>query len=184
MKSVWTSLGLTVAVALGGCQGAVEPGSELEGGPPEVLPATAVELLETVRDGEASATVVNIWATWCQPCIEEFPDLLRLSRDYRERGVRLVLVSADFDDSLPSVKDYLANQGVDFVSYLKKGDDMEFIDRLEPRWSGALPATFIYDSGGSLRDFWEGKASYETMAGRLQAVLGAAGRPPGTEEDS
>ena len=46
------------------------------------------------------------------------------------------------------------------VSYLKTGDDMEFIDRLEPRWTGALPATFIYDGGGSLRDFWEGKASY------------------------
>ena len=142
------------------------------------------ELLDAVGSGDASATVVNIWATWCQPCTEEFPDLLRLSRNYRGRGVRLVLVSADFDDSLASVKDYLAGQGVDFVSYLKSGDDMEFIDRLEPRWTGALPATFLYDGGGSLRDFWEGKASYETMEGRLQAVLGAEERPPGIEEDS
>jgi thiol-disulfide isomerase/thioredoxin len=140
---------------------------------PELRPVTVSELRAAISAPGASAVVVNVWATWCLPCRKEFPDLLRAAGEHRDRGVRLVLVSADFDDNTEAARHFLARQGVGFPSYLKTGADMEFIDALSPKWSGALPATFIFDGAGALRDFWEGEATYDTFATRIRAVIGS-----------
>ncbi len=132
---------------------------------------SVASLTEELRARRAPATVVNVWATWCLPCREEFPDLLRVAREYRARGVRLVLISADFPDRRAEVVRFLAGQGVDFPSYLKDGPDMEFIDALSPQWSGALPATFIFGDGGELRWFVEGQVHYETLRDALSRIL-------------
>lgn len=115
--------------------------------------------------------VLNVWATWCIPCREEFPDLLRLRQAHASQGLSLVLVCADFDDRIVQAREFLAERGVDFPSYLKTGDDMEFIDSLNPEWTGALPATFVYDSAGRLATFWEGKASFAEMERRILPLL-------------
>jgi thiol-disulfide isomerase/thioredoxin len=146
--------------------------------PPEVRPVAASELRALVREPGARAVLVNIWATWCMPCREEFPGLLRLRREHGGRGLRLLLVSGDFDSEMAAVQEFLAEQGVDFPTYIKAGKDMEFIDGLERRWSGALPATFLYDGGGTLRYFWENKASYETLEQRVLEVMNAGGAGP------
>ena len=112
---------------------------------PELRPAAVEEIEQAVREPGARAVLLNVWATWCGPCREEFPELVHLGRAYRPRGLRLVLVSADFADQAGAARDFLRRQGVDFTTFLKTGDDMKFIDRLEPRWTGALPATFVYD---------------------------------------
>jgi thiol-disulfide isomerase/thioredoxin len=138
---------------------------------PTIQPADAPTVLAAVRAPGAKAVVLNVWATWCEPCREEFPDLVRLGHEYSNKGVRLVLVSGDFDSEKPAVTKFLTDQGVDFASYIKSGDDMQFINALNPKWTGALPATFVYDGQGRLRDFWEGKASYAKMEERLQRVL-------------
>ena len=88
---------------------------------------------------------------------------------------------ADFAHNAAAGGGCLARHGVDFPSYLKTGADMEFIDALSPKWSGALPATFVYDGAGSLRDSWEGEATYETFAARIRAVV-EAGSAGGTKE--
>jgi thiol-disulfide isomerase/thioredoxin len=147
-----------------------------------VLAATGQEILRRVREPGAKAVLVNVWATWCVPCMEEFPHLVRLRRAYADRGLRVILVSGDFASELPRVREFLATQGVDFVSYIKSGDDVEFIDALSPRWSGALPATFIYDGGGALRQMWESRASYERFERGVLEVLNSraarSGRKP------
>lgn len=136
-----------------------------------IAPATGREILQAVRESEAKAVLVNIWATWCQPCIEEFPELLRLHRQYGGKGVELILVSADFESEMPNVIAFLAKQGVNFLTYIKSGNDMEFIDTLNPTWSGALPATFIYDAKGVLHNFWEGKTTYSELEQKILEVL-------------
>jgi thiol-disulfide isomerase/thioredoxin len=153
---------------------------------PPLIPAGGADLLRLVREPGASAVLVNVWATWCVPCREEFPDLLRLRRDYAARGLRLVLVSGDFDSEIRSARRFLEEQGVDFPTYVKTGRDMEFINAFEPKWSGVLPATFLYDAGGSLRRMWEQKTSYATLeAGVLEVLNQPVGSParPADEPD-
>ena len=136
-----------------------------------VKPVTAPDLVALVREPGSNAVLVNVWATWCGPCREEFPDLVKLAQKYRNRGLRVLFVSADFDTELANVKKFLADQGVDFQTFIKAQKDMEFINGLDTRWSGALPATFVYDSAGKLRDFWEGKAEYRTFEQKVLAAL-------------
>jgi hypothetical protein len=98
--------------------------------------------------------------------------------------VRVLLVSADFDNRLPAVRRFLARQGVDFPSFLKEGDDMHFINTLSPQWTGALPATFIYDAEGRLRYFHEGKATFALLEDRLLGILSSKAARPAKEGGS
>lgn len=137
----------------------------------DLRPATAAEILDAVERSAGDVVLVNMWATWCQPCRAEFPGIVRLYRTYRDRGLEVIFVSTDMDEDTPAVREFLAEQGVDFPSYLKVGKDMEFIDGFEGGWTGLLPATFVYDGEGTLRHFWEGEASYETFEKRVLDVL-------------
>ena len=143
----------------------------------EIRPADAAALHAAVGAPGAKATLLNVWATWCAPCREEFPELVRLEKAWRDRGLRVMFVSADFDDQLPEVRAFLAKQGVTAPSWIKTGDDMAFIDAMDKRWSGALPATFIYDSQGKLVRFWEGKADYARFESEVRAVMESAAKP-------
>jgi thiol-disulfide isomerase/thioredoxin len=141
--------------------------------PPALSPVTARDLLKKVQDARGNVVLVNVWATWCDPCRHEFPALLRVRRELAGRQFRLILVSADFADQQSKVLQFLAQQGVGFATFLKAEEDMPFINTLDSRWSGALPATFLFDGAGKLRDFWEGEASYENLAGKVKALLGS-----------
>jgi thiol-disulfide isomerase/thioredoxin len=148
---------------------------------PPPAEASAADVLKAVRSARGHVVVVNVWATWCDPCRHEFPTLLKVRKEFAPRGLRLILVSADFADQRPKVVQFLAQQGVGFQTFLKAENDMAFINALDPRWSGALPATFVYDRSGKLRDFWEGEATYEAIVGKIRALLGRQA-PDGTQQ--
>ncbi len=141
--------------------------------PPALAPVTARDLLKKVQDARGNVVLVNVWATWCDPCRHEVPALLQVRRELAGRQFTLILVSADFADQRSKVLEFLAGQGVGFSTYLKAEEDMSFINTLDSRWSGALPASFLYDRVGKLRDFWEGEASYENLVGKVNALLGS-----------
>ena len=138
---------------------------------PAVIPGTSQNVLQAVREPGAKVVLVNMWATWCGPCREEFPDIVKLAKTYRDRGLRVVFVSWDTDAAV--TRRFLAQQGVYFPSYIKADSERDpaFIDAIEPRWTGAFPATMIYDGAGKARYFWEGKASYAQLEQRVIEVL-------------
>jgi thiol-disulfide isomerase/thioredoxin len=144
---------------------------------PEPSPAGAGGVLAEVKKPGAAAVLVNVWATWCAPCREEFPDLLHVARDLAPRGLRLVLVSVDFPGDELVARNFLTSQGVDFPTFLRTGKDETFVQELEEQWSGAIPATFLYDASGKLVRFWEGKASYPVIKKRAQEALALKEKP-------
>ena len=130
---------------------------------PRLIPAEAPAIRKAVESAGGAAVLVNIWATWCVPCREEFGDVLKVRRDLAERGLKVILVSADFDDARDDAVRFLGERGVDFPSYVKVGRDEDFIAALAPEWSGVLPATLIYDGHGRLVKILEGQQTYETF---------------------
>lgn len=138
---------------------------------PLLLDATPGEILEQVRRPGARAVLLNVWATWCDPCREEMPDLLRLHRDLAAEGLRLVLVSADFESAVPEAERFLRGEGVDFPTWRKVGDDMAFIRAVHPDWTGSLPATVLYDDSGEVRWFHQGVVTYEGLREALAPLL-------------
>lgn len=102
--------------------------------------------------------VVNVWATWCRPCVEEFPQVLEFAQKHRSEA-KVMLISADFESRRVLVEKFLQERGVGFVTYLKQGSDEAFVEVLSPQWSGALPATFVFAPGGKLVVWFERQVS-------------------------
>jgi len=117
--------------------------------------------------------VVNMWATWCEPCREEFPDLVKLHDELAPRGLDLVAVSLDVAaDAATAVVPFVEKQGARFPVYIKKaGDDDAFINSVDPSWSGALPATFVYDAKGRLVESIHGQTTFAKLRAIVTPLL-------------
>ena len=146
-----------------------------------LLDSTRLESLLRNRDGRA--LVLNEWATWCVPCREEFPDLIRVSGEFTGRPVDFVGLSVDYPDEVEKkVRPFVAGIGVPFpvfVQNFKRQKDL--INRLSPDWSGAIPATFVYTRSGRLDTFLVGKQTYREFRSAVLAALRSGGRDPAHE---
>jgi thiol-disulfide isomerase/thioredoxin len=169
---------LILGVTLAGFTMLLRQAALSSGREPEVRTATHGQVMEAIKKPGARAVLVNVWATWCEPCMEEMPDILRFYKERKRRGLRLVLVSADPQEDRVRVARHLASLGVDFPSFLKTGDDMAFIDGLDPRWDGTLPASLLFDGQGQRRHLWKGQVSYTALAAKLDEVLAAKPQTP------
>ncbi|KGE87687.1 hypothetical protein IX84_14245 [Phaeodactylibacter xiamenensis] len=90
--------------------------------------------------------VVNFWATWCKPCVKELPYFIELSKKYADQPVRILLISLDFPAQLQSrLVPFVEEREIKpLVAVLLDGKYNDWIDRVSPEWSGAIPATLFY----------------------------------------
>lgn len=119
-------------------------------------PVDETSLRKHVLSQKGKVVVLNMWATWCSPCRKEMPALIAFEKKYAAGGVKLVLVSADEPEDEAKARQFLDSVRAPLPRFLKQAaDDQRFIDSIDPKWSGALPATFVYDrSGKRLRSFF------------------------------
>ena len=136
-----------------------------------LTPLTASQVRDLVSESKGHVVWVNVWATWCQPCVEEFPILLDLQKKHQEKGLKLILLSADSSSNRKETIGFLKKQGVVFPTYIKSGSDQEFIDGLSKKWQGSLPANFLFGRNGELIDFWEGEISRKEIETRVEKSL-------------
>src|SRR5690606_3775307 len=113
-------------------------------------PATATEIMADIRSSDARLTVLNFWATWCAPCLEEMPAFVQTQEQFAERGVHVVFVSVDFEEDAADARDFPERIHPETVTYIKAGKDQAFVDNFDSPWTGAVPATLIFDGDGPL----------------------------------
>ena len=96
--------------------------------------------------------LVTFWATWCDPCRDEFPDLVKIDKDYRPQSLDFVTISLDeVADIKTSVPAFLSQMKATMPAYLLDVKDPEpAINAVDPRWQGDLPATFLYNAKGEI----------------------------------
>ncbi len=95
--------------------------------------------------------LINIWATWCGPCVNELPDFLNANRMYRRRDFELVTFSTDKPDKKDRVLKTLTKIQASSKNYIYNSDDIyKLIELIDPKWQGALPYTLLIEPGGKV----------------------------------
>ena len=139
---------------------------------PDVNILSAGDLKNLLAQGRGTATLVHVWATWCPPCREEFPNIARVHETFAGRGLSMVLISADAPTNRPAVVNYLAAQDAIFTSYIIDNPGAAFIDTLCTNWTGALPASFFLNPDGALFQWWEGQTNFAAYKQAAETLLG------------
>ena len=115
--------------------------------------------------------VINFWATWCKPCIEEMPAFNQLHLNYISQKVAVILVSLDFGNNYQS-RIYMFAQKHSLKPQIIILDDPKsniWIDKVSPEWSGAIPATLIYNR--NKRMFFEQSFNYKELEEKLKNFI-------------
>jgi len=120
-----------------------------------------------------SVVIVNFWATWCKPCVEELPEFEKLNKWISGKKAKLLLVSLDFPKQLktsliPFVKQKKLQSK---VVLLDGGNPNNWIDRVSTDWSGAIPATLIISQSKNFKEFKEKQCSFEEIKSIIHSLL-------------
>lgn len=134
------------------------------------------QLLDKYR---GKALIVNFWATWCEPCREEYPLLNSLAKEYAPKGLHVVGVSLDDDGEIILLRRFLARYQPVFLNFRKRpGRNAEFLQAVNPHWNGTLPATFFYAADGRQVGNFVGAGDRGRFAAAIRKLL-ASGPPNG-----
>ncbi|NDC40790.1 MAG: TlpA family protein disulfide reductase [Chitinophagia bacterium] len=117
--------------------------------------------------------VVNFWATWCQPCVQELPAFNELYQKYGTQPVRILLVSLDFKADYPyKLQGFVQRKHLlPEVAWLSETDPNVFIPVIDESWQGSIPATLVIRPGKG-RKFMEGQLNYRALSKAVDALLG------------
>jgi thiol-disulfide isomerase/thioredoxin len=140
---------------------------------PELIDAGGYARLLAANRG--APLVVTFWATWCEPCRDEYPMLNELAKQYGTQGLKVVGVSLDDDGDLILVRRFLARYKPVFPNYRKKpGSETEFAQfrgAVLAGWSGSLPVTLFFSKDGRMVGKVMGEGTRETYEADMKALL-------------
>lgn len=124
-----------------------------------------------LEKNDGKTYVINFWATWCAPCVKELPAFEKLKKEYATKNVEVILVSLDFSKQiekrlLPFINKNKLNAK---VVVLDDVNEDVWIKAIDSTWSGAIPATLIYNAKN--RKFYEQSFDYKQLEAALKTIL-------------
>ncbi len=129
--------------------------------------------VQKLIDTSGSVLIINFWATFCKPCVEEIPDLIKYATKYKKEKVALYLISLDLADYYPAkikkfvaAKKYAAN-----IAWLDESNADYFCPLISPAWSGSIPATLFLNKKNGYRKFYEKKFSTAEIEKEIKLAL-------------
>lgn len=131
------------------------------------------ELFDAIHRPNDTTYVVNFWATWCRPCLEELPLFEALQNRFPGSKLKVILVSLDLKSQLdtrlrPFVKKYGLTSS---VVWLDEPDGNTFIDKVSTSWSGAIPATLILNNSNGTQLFYEKQFQNSELETIIQKII-------------
>lgn len=140
---------------------------------PAITPVNMEGLHQLIKSRGAKLTIVNLWASFCEPCREEFPAFMRAYKEYRDQGLDLIFVSMDFKSDIQEARDFLTEQRVDFETFIKAERDEDFIKGIDPQWSGVIPTTLLFNEKGEKIDFIPRALTFEELEEKINTAFGS-----------
>jgi thiol-disulfide isomerase/thioredoxin len=143
-------------------------------GDPQLIDAAGYQQLVAKYKGQP--LLITFWATWCEPCRDEFPMLNELAKQYAPQGLKVVGVNLDDDGDIILTRRFIARYKPSFPNYRKKaGGEAAFVNAVLPGWSGAIPASFFYSKDGQQVGKVLGESNRETYEADIKALLSGGG---------
>lgn len=125
-----------------------------------------------LEENRGKPLLVTFWATWCEPCRDEYPMLNELAKQYAPQGLKVVGVNLDDDGDLILMRRFMARYKPVFTNVRKKkGGEAEFVEAVLPGWKGAIPASFFYARDGRQIGHLLGENSRDTYDAAIRMML-------------
>lgn len=131
------------------------------------IPVYKIEkLLSRIEKNNDTLYIVNFWATWCKPCVQELPDFEKINAEYKNQKVKVILVTLDFKEELKKrVVPFIKKNKYTTEVILLDEVDGSFIDKVSKDWSGAIPATLLIKN--NKKEFIGKKTNYEELKEKI-----------------
>lgn len=142
--------------------------------PPVVVAPIDTEALKTLlTQPRQRPLLVNFWATFCDPCRDEFPDLVKIDKDFRPQSLEFVTVSLDdMSDINTTVPQFLGSMKATMPAYLLNVSDPEpAINLVDTSWRGDLPATYLYNEKGEIVFKHIGRVNAEELRSAIEKLV-------------
>ena len=137
---------------------------------PAIIDAQGYQKL--LEQNRGKPVLVNFWATWCEPCRDEYPMLNELAKQYAPQGLKVIGVSMDDDGDLILMRRFLARYNPVFPNYRKKaGSEVEFRQAVVPGWTGSLPVSVFYGKDGQQTGHMLGEGTRDKYEAAIRALL-------------
>ncbi|MBK5277736.1 MAG: redoxin family protein [Bacteroidia bacterium] len=106
---------------------------------------------DLIKNTSDKLRLINVWATWCGPCVTEFPEFITMNRMYRGRDFEFISISADEPAKKEKALSFLKKKQASNTNYIFNLDDKyKLIEAIDPNWQGALPYTILVEPGGKI----------------------------------
>lgn len=127
---------------------------------------------KAVAAQKGKVVLVNFWATYCVPCRAEMPQLVAMQNRLKAKGFTLVTISADEQEQEAAAQQFLQKNNVPQPSYRRQAkDDDKFINFIDPKWSGALPLSILYDRSGKKVQTFHGAVKLPELEAQINKLL-------------
>lgn len=148
-------------------------GNPVSNKPAKVETINKEKLQDLIKNRNGKALLLNIWATWCGPCREEFPELVRLESEFKGKNLDIIGISVDSKKEVDSkVIPFLKNQKTNFRVFINGFEkDEDLIDFVDKKWQGEIPVTIIYDQSGSRKSFLIGSQDFDTFKKAVETAM-------------
>lgn len=119
--------------------------------PVTINPIQITQIDSLLQNNSDKLRLINVWATWCGPCVAEFPDFVIINRMYRNRPFEFISISADNPEKPQPVLDFLKSKGAANQNFLfESKNKYDLIEAIDKAWQGALPYTLLVAPGGKI----------------------------------
>jgi thiol-disulfide isomerase/thioredoxin len=144
--------------------------------PQEIRPITAKQVRALVADNKGKIVVINFWATWCPPCVREFPALTKAYEQYHDKGVNMYAVSMNAPEEKAEIEEFLQAHKPPFPVYIKDTQDATFNEAVLKGWFGEMPMTLVFDATGKRVLAHTAEITPEKLSSTLDPLLPLAPR--------
>jgi thiol-disulfide isomerase/thioredoxin len=136
----------------------------------KIIPLTAKAMQTKLASQKDKGVVLNLWATWCEPCKAEMPELIKFQQEHKKDGLDLILLTGDAESDQKEVEDFLVHLKVDFPIYRLAEDPEAFMKNFVNNWPAQVPTTLLFGPDGRLKAQWFGRVKIKDLESKIQGM--------------